>query len=61
MLVSIFDYVLPILYHKDLHFHTQYHPFWPCYDTLDISLPLNGATQGIFTFQVIFMSFDTLN
>ena len=36
-------------------------PFWPCYDILDISLPLNGVTQGIFTFQVIFMYFDALN
>jgi hypothetical protein len=59
LLVPSFDH--PILYHKDFHFYTQYHPFWPCYDMLDISLPLNRVTQGIFTFQVIFMYFDALN
>jgi hypothetical protein len=35
---------LPILYHKDLHLYTQYHPFWPCFDIIDIPLPFNGAT-----------------
>jgi hypothetical protein len=35
---------LPILYSTDLHFYTQYHPLWPCFDIIDISLPLNGDT-----------------